>query len=276
MIGMRLNLPSTQDFIRVHDGSRSVLAPVGNGHFEGGNIEYTVDYWDEFHRRSKAVLHHQHSATKTDDHIHPSRRATHFDTAIYNTDLQKDFSTSRFDRAGSVVSSKDGHLESRGRGRGGRKRSDKKDRFGQKMEREAKDDVFSHPATMHSDTHDERTTSRSSYMDKDSVLARTKGWALFGHTKLRNDTVCRENSQQAMTRAQTDRMVPISPAKKKRELETRSPIRNSELLNERHQPCKETGPSEEDGHQWRKKESKDKNRGGARGRGSKRGGSGKG
>ena len=84
---------------------------------------------------------------------------------------------------------------------------------------------------------------------------------------------CRENSQQAMTRAQTDHMVLVSPAKK-RKLETRSPTHTTEPLNERHQPCKETGLSEEDGHPRRKEESKDKKRGGARGWGSKRGGKG--
>ena len=187
MIGMKLNVPSIQDSIRVHDGSRNVPAPVRNGHSRSGDIECAVEYWDRFRQRSKAALHHQHSATETDDHNHPSRRATHFNTTMHTTDLQKDFSTSRFDRAGPVVSSKDGHLESGGTGRRGRKRPDKKDLLEQKMEWQGKDDIFSHPATLHSDTHDECATSRSSYMDKDSILAQTKDWTLSDHEKLRND-----------------------------------------------------------------------------------------
>jgi len=214
MIGMKLKVSSTQDSVRIHDGSRSVSAPVKNGHSKSGDIECTVEYWDKFRQRSKAVLHHQHITAETDDHIHPSRPPTHFDTSMHNTDLQKDLSTSRFDLAGPVVSIKDRHLESGGRRRRGHKRPNKKDHYVKKMEREGKDDVFSHPAILHSDTHDERTTSRSSYMDKDSILARTKDWVLSGHEKSRKDIDCREDSQEATTRAQTDRMVPVSTAKK--------------------------------------------------------------
>ncbi|CAA9960634.1 Cyclin [Pyrenophora teres f. maculata] len=264
-----------QDPRRVDDGSRDIPAPVRNGHTKNADTKHMEEYLD------KVALQSQQTTTKAHNHTHPSTRVTRSDAIVEKTDLQKKFSTSRSDDAGPVISPDnrrhpEGGVKGKGKGKGIRKRPDKETRRKQKMEQDAKDDVSKnpsrdHPTTPHANMEYEPVTSppghhraESRSRPPDSVLGPTKDRASIKHDETLKHKDRRENSQQAPIQPLIDRMVFPSPTTERK-------------LEIRPQAHEEIGLSEEDGHQWTKKsKGKDEKRGGTRGRGSKRGGRGRG